>query len=537
MRTRKYIYACLFSVAVFAAAAEGVTGINAGNCYEYLKLGQVNYSIKVNMDGIRLKEDVPPEEFQKRTEELTTLINEKPVDLDLRITLYDYYSENDRDREAKELMSESMKYFKKDYTEKKNEDSIYWYAKALINDMDDKNNEEAYRLLQPYLESGRASPRMYELAISMRVAVLDFNLATRIADAYIAVYPDDPEPYYQRFINVFAKSMYGIVSYMMNAAASDYYAKKGISKLSRENLGEFMEYYFIRLNQNLSVPDIEKAVKLAPESYRYNLAAGVFKTMVLFYTSMMTKAQTVDIDDENILEVFKVVDEAGLNDARTYLLKALELKPEEDIQVFLGLAMYYLVSADFKTAESFARKAIALRPKAREAYDALITTVAMPVLSSGTEKLDDLLSVLSDILAEKLAKAGGAPDDYSSLAGFCLKEIKHADEKKREELLRKMKEYTDKALKLDPDHSLSLITLSSCYLLGNDPGKALEILEELEKTVPDEFKDMLYNNRGVIKAVMGRKKEGIADLQKALEYSSDDSTTIKALKILGVNEN
>jgi tetratricopeptide (TPR) repeat protein len=509
-------------------------GILPENCYRFLKLGQVNYSINVNPEGIVYGEERDPAAVAKEIDRRKAEIRKRPKDLPLKLSLAEFYSDSDMYGEAQALFKTVLPDLKKGAEKDKTDDALFWYAWALSVTSDNKKNDEAHLLLQPLLESGKAPRKVFELAIRMRVAVQDFNLAARIADAYAAVFPDDPEPYYQRFMNVFAKNLTGIISYIYSAVSGDFLKSKGLAKIDKDNLPDFFNEYFSRLNEALSISDLDRAVSLAPDSYKYCLSAGVFKTLVLFYTSMASKAQVSGLEDMSIVDALKVMDGSGLAQALKYLTRAHELRPDKDIQVFLGLAMYSLCTADYEQAQGYAKKAIATRPGAMEGYDALITTIALPRLTSGTEDLDALLGDIAVIIGDKIAKTGGSPNDYATLAGFGLKKYGKADAGERKKILARMLDNADKALKMEPGHNLAILTEATYLMLSGNYRKALEAMDKLEPSIKDEFKDMLYNNRGVLKVLLGKKDEGIADLKKALELTADNATTKEALAAVGV---
>jgi tetratricopeptide (TPR) repeat protein len=130
-----------------------------------------------------------------------------------------------------------------------------------------------------------------------------------------------------------------------------------------------------RINEEYNEIDfspLERALKRDPDNFEFHCFAGSVKGFIIYLHYMVLMGV---VEEEDSLPLFTEETMPMLKEVRESLEEALKTRPEGDIDVFMALAMHYIVVADYAMAREYAEKAIEARPELDEPYDALITVI------------------------------------------------------------------------------------------------------------------------------------------------------------------
>lgn len=522
-----YILTMLF-IGIYPALAE----ITPENCCDYLESGEANYDIAVSTGNIEW--DIDTEEIEKNIAGLEKRLSDKPDDTEAIIELISSYNQVGRKDEVNNLVQNNLALFEDNYLNRGDEAAAVAFAKAVIAADNDDLYDKAYLGLQPLLESGEADKETFEVAISLRIAADDYELATRIADTYIAVYPEEASAHYQKFSVVSARNIYGVVGYWLQKSVEVFLEGRSEIAINESNAGPFIEGYIKKIAGAFEIPSLEKAAELDPDNYEYNLAAAIFKTLIIYYSAIGSITVSEGLDETDLLDLFRATDPAGLANILPYLEKAESVRPESDVQVYLAYALYYMSFGDFEIAKDYARLAVDTRPDLPEAYDALIIVTVLPVAVEIQENPGKAADIFPDLLNEKIANTGGNAYDYAVLAAVEFFRYPNTDAANHGEVLEQMKLYVDKSLANDANNPTALLNLGNYYTLKGEYEKAIAANSDAYVTADPDKKPLFLNNRGVVKALAGDREGGIADLKEALDMSEGNERSSEALAALGI---
>jgi tetratricopeptide (TPR) repeat protein len=526
--TREIKYIVLAVVVALPVAAD----ISPENCFEYLESGEANYNVVVSTGNIDW--GTSASEIETRISDVEANLESNPNDLDKVLELIKLYDEIDADDESVGLAAEYVGVFRARYDETPTEESATEYAEVVTAARDEGEYDAAYLALQPFLESGAAAKGTFEAAIDLRTAAMDYELAVRIADAYIAVHPDEPNAYYEKFSVASAGNIYGIISYFLGKSVEIFLSERGETTITEDNVKPFIEKYVAALSDAIDIPSIEKAVELDPDDYEYNLAAGIFKTLIVYYSAISSLAVAEDLEQSDVLDIFRSTNPEGIADISPYLERAEAARPENDVQVYLAYALYYMSFGEIDRAYGFAEKAAAIRPDLPESYDALIVLTALPVAAEIADDPSKLAEIFPELLNKKIANTGGTAGDFAVLAAIEFFLYPDTPVKEREARLAKMKEYLDNALSRDTQNPTAIVNLGNYYVLTGDYKEAVKVFGEAYGSAQPDVKVWFLNNRGVAKALEGDEAGAVADFTEALELSKDNERTLNALSAMGV---
>ncbi|MCP4230743.1 MAG: hypothetical protein GY771_11450 [bacterium] len=524
----KVIYIGAVLITMFPAAAE----ITPGNCYEYLESGEANYNIIVSIGNIDWGTDTS--EVEELIAEEEARLEANPDDLNIVLSLVNLYSEIGDDGKSAELATNFTDAFRARYDETPIERTAREYAEIATAAKDGDEYDDAYLALQPFLETGTAAKETFETAIELRNAAMDYELATVIAEAYIAVYPEEPNAYYEKFSVLSASNIYGIVSYFLGKSVEIFLSERGETAINEDNVKSFIEKYISDLSGAIDIASVEKAVELDPDNYEYNLAAGIFKTLIVYYSAISSFAVAEDVEQSEILDIFRSANPEGIADILPYLERAEAARPESDVQVYMAYALYYMSFGNMENANKYAELASKTRPDLPEVYDALIVLTALPVADEIADDPGKLAEVFPGLLDEKITNTGGDAGDFAVLAAIEFFRYPDTPMKEREARLAQMKVHLDSALERDAQNPTALVNLGNYYVLRGDYDKAIDVFSDAYSSAQTDRKIWFINNRGIAKAIAGDEAGATADLEKALSISDDNERTVNALATLGV---
>ncbi len=506
--------------------------ITPENCHDYLESGEANYDIAVSTGSIEW--DIDTEEIEGNISGLEKRLSDKPDDTEAIIELISLYSQIDRRDEATNLAQNNLALFEDNYLTRGDEASAVAFAKAVIGADNDDLCDKAYLGLQPFLESGEADEEVFKAAISLRIMVNDYELATRIADVYVTFYPDEASAHYQKFSVIAAKNIYGVVAYWLQKSVEVFLEGRGETAINESNAKFFIEDYIKRIAGAFEISSLENAAELDPENYEYNLAAAIFKTLIVYYSAIGSVSVSEGLDETDLLDLFRVTDPEGLANILPYLEKAESVRPETDVQVYLAYALYYMSFGDFEKAQDYARLAVDTRPDLPEAYDALIIVTVLPVAIEIQEDPGIAADIFPELLDEKIANTGGTAFDFAVLGAVEFFRYPNTDAANREEVLKQMKLYVDKSLANDANNPTALLNLGNYYILKGEYANAIAISSDAYVAAGPDKKPLFLNNRGIAKVLAGDREGGITDLKKAIDISDGNERSSEALAALGI---
>jgi len=529
----------LFIITVYVIAAyPAVADITPNNYFDYLESGEANYNIAVSIGGIKWDEN--RDDIGVDVRELEKRLADRPDDIDSLIELIALYNRLDRGDEATVLARDNLTLFENDYVAKGNETSAVAYAKAVTAANNDVLYDEAYLALLPFLESGEANKDTFETAITLRTAAMDYELAVRIADAYITVYPGEASEHYQKFSAISTRNVYNIIGYWLQSSAEIFLEGRGETSINESNVEPFIRSYIQKISGAFEIPSIieeyrfliEKAVELDPDNYEYNLAAAIFKTLIVYYSAIGSVGVAEDLDESSLVDLFRSSDPEGIANILPYLNRAETVRPKTDVQVYLAYALYYMSFGEFDSARKYARLAVDTRPDLPEAYDALIVITVLPIAVELQDDPGKMAEVFPELLNEKILNTGGDAYDFAVLAAVEFFRYPGAEPEGRQERLAQMKEYIDKSLEKDMNNPTALLNLGNFYILKGNYNKAIDVLTSAYKNAEQDKKPIFLNNRGIARVLNDDREGGIADLESALALSDGNERTTEALAAL-----
>ena len=529
----------LFCIVLLGSAGRAKADITPETCHRYLEMGQMNYSILVQTKDI-VPDDPAP--LVPRIQALEKKLARDPEDLDVIDELISLYGKDDREKEAKSLAEENLRYFIDRYRSRKDEKSALQFSRIVSTLGKRELYNDAYTALVPFLQKGRAAKETYVTAIDNRMAAEDFTLAGRVADFALQIYPEAAEIYFKKYQISFSGNIYTYISNLIQATQSQFLAEKDQATINAENAEQFLSLYIRNLRAGLDTESLERALKLDPDNYRLNLNAAVIRILTHFFTTAWTKILTSDLDEEDIGSILHQADPQESKAILESLNRASVERPDRDIQVYLAYALYHFVFGEPEMVRNYAELAMSTRPDLPQGYDAVIFSSYLPLFGMEDPSYQETNRIVARIIKEKMKNTGENADDYFSLAGLSFslyKEsalLKESASPEQGQLLADMKRYLEKSLELEEGNLPAMLGFGSYLILTGDYTGAIDHLESLRIRAPSDQIFLLLNNLGIAEVLAGDSQTGIDDLKQALSLKKDNEKTIEALKALGIEE-
>jgi tetratricopeptide (TPR) repeat protein len=438
--------------------------VNDNELLETARLGSATYNISIQFLQDEMSE-LTPKERQEKIKVLTDKYSKKDLTplqtLDLLRLLNREKREDEGKRIAEEFSSSLERILEKN---PKDHEALIakmeldqWYGeRTLLNTLlaDTTIPDSTYRVI------------LIEL-IDAHLAYGNFKNAEKVADHILRFDSLDTEV-------LVRKTLIRSTSWLFRLLNTDL--ELFVEELSKVPEEEQMGMVISRIEavfDSIDFSHVHKALKMDPENFQYNCFIGSMQGFIVYlhYVMMMSSGReekeipALDPEEVKCLPVIK-----------SYLDTAFENRPSGDVDVYMALAMYYLVLLDFENARKYAEEAIDARPDIDQTYDALITIVNF-------EK----------ILVKDDEEAG-------------IAEAKSILERKRKNMSLTM---IDRLMFLHP------------LLLDNQYEKSLEGLSKIEKDFPDEG-SVLKLFRGGILLRMGKISKALPILEDALSSDQEN---------------
>jgi len=523
--------ACL---ALLLIVAQGVTAdITDENATDYLITGELSLEILVRPDSIDWIEDLAA--ARGRTEKLASELTSNPGNLDAVSELITLFEQQGRQSDAKELAIRSLPAFQEQFNSESDETSAVRLAEVARATGNEKEYDPAYRALLPFLESGRARRETCITAIRNRLAQQDYDLAKRIVDLYLRVYPGFAELYYQRYLVSFTENLQNTIYTTIQTSSEQFLRQRNEISIDIDNVEDYVHQYLEELKSRIDSDSLRRATELEPSNYRYNLSTAVHKAMAHFFSRSFIQLLAEDVEEEGIEKLLLEANPDLLEVLHDHLRRAEDNRPKRDIQVFLGHAFVSLVFGRFADIEAYSQMAIDTRPDLPEGYDALLLSVFLPSLASEGYPTPEVNSRAIEIYKDKIRNIGENASDYSNIAGLYFANYGEVDNSSKGLMLERMKHYIDKTLEIDPQFMPGLIILSNHYIAVKDYRSAIEILDNIPKPDDPFMRGTIFNNLGIARILTGDRQAGIANLQEANRLQTKNQKTQKALQELGID--
>ena len=503
--------------------------ITIDNALDFLMIGELSVRIEMRLTDIDWIEDEGA--AAARIEQLKAAIEKNAQDLHATFELLDLYERYAKEEEAEVLAKHTLSAFEESFYRERDEASAVRFARVTLAAGARDRYDTAYRALQSFLESGRAGQETCIIAIENRMARNDYELAKRIADFYLKVYPMYAELHYQLYLISFEDNLLSALAKTVQASAEKFLDEQNDLYIDTDNVEGFVYKYLEDLDSKIDNASLMRAIELDPSNYKYLLSAAVFRAMTHIFSKTFIQHVSTYVEGESIAKILRQADPGLLEELRSFLTRAEENKPERDIQVYLGHAVVNMAFGRFDEVGLYALLAIGTRSDLPQGYDALILSMFWPFLD--TNSTPDLATCEKaiGIYRAKIDNVGESASDYADIAGLYYSMYTQSPTEGL--ALEKAKSYIDKALEIDPQFVQGLIILSSCHIAMREYPKAIRILTDMPEPEDPYLKAAVFNNRGIARILNGERDAGIADLRAAVPYN--DENTLNALRELGID--
>ncbi len=531
MNNKYGIFAACLAFALFSSAASPLSAqLTLENAHEYLQLGTLQYSLDVDFTSVEWKTET---EYRAECVGLKTKVEAEPDDPKAVIDYLTTCFKAGFEEETRVAAKKYVESFRKLFDDYQNETALLWYLQTVNIAGEQKRYDTAYEKALPILESGEARAETVIAAMENRMNRGDYELAIRIAEFYKPVHPEAPELFYKSFLVTVNYSMERAIPHFLQKAY-DQLGKGPTEPISDVNrkLKSIVEEYLDYMSDTIRFNDLSRAIELAPGNYTYCLTYAGYWALLQWYYQMGASSIREDITIDNLQDIFSDISSEQWQQALTYLGKALDYRPDQDIQVFLAGAMINIIRGNNEKARHYAGEAIEARPDLNTGYDALLFATLMDNVEN-----DDPLEGISDQIAaliwNKISATGGTSYDYYVLASKEVYTIEHNPDLDRETAWSEMERLA--RLSLEKEQTpLGLVALGNANLLQGELENALEHYLEAEELLPLENRYITYANRGIAHVLKGNRDRGITLLQEAASMEEETGKAEKTLAFLGV---
>jgi hypothetical protein len=531
MKKKHGIFALFFVFSLLSSATEPLSAqLTLENVHEYIQLGILQYTIDVDFTSIKWQTE---SESRAECVGLKTKVEAEPDDpkavIDYLTTCFEAGFEEETRNAAKRYV-ESFRNLFDDY---RNETALLWYLQTVNILGDTERYDTVYEKALPFLEGGDARPETVIAAIENRMNRGDYELAIRIGEFYKPVHPETPELFYKSFL---ATVNYGI------DRAIPHFLQKAYNHFEEEPIGpttdldaqlkSIVEEYHGFISDAIRFNDLSRAIELDPGNYSYYLTYAGYWALLQWYYQLGISSINDDINLENLQSIFNDTAPEQWNTALEYLDKAINCRPEEDIQVFLAGSIINMILGKIDKAQQYAKRAIKARPDLYEGYDALLLVILM----KNAEK-DDPLEGINDqfeaLIRKKIAATGGTAYDYYVLATQKVSLIEQNPHLDRKKLWQEMEELA--RLSLEKERTpLGLVAMGNAKLLQGELETALDYYLEAEGLFQPENRYITYTNRGIAYVLKSNRDRGTKLLREAASMNEETGKAEKTLELLGV---
>lgn len=373
--------------------------------------------------------------------------------------------------------------------------------------------ERAWQFMAEWLQSETGSSeipqRLFIVVIDRLMQLNQFELALFVADQYKQNYPESSEAWFSKSNVFMVYNMFNLVTQSVSTLLKDAEDAESL---------EFLK----SLSELFSWEDIDKALKISPDNYRYLLGSLTFRSISAFWTSMVIEAQgTAEQKDSWNRELME-----GENSFRSYgdqiIRRAKGQRPSKDIQIHLASALYYLVLKEFPQALREVNEALLLRPDLKEVYNARIAVQAYSLTDA--PEIDEMAmgEYLEENLMAKEAAGLMEPGDYAVLFSYYVSRYKLAQEGQNpsDEYLSKAYVQVAKGLSLNESNLATRLSWAWSLALSGEYSKARKIFDEsLPSLQEPELRSLFLFGRGVSSWFEKSSSLALLDVQLALKLN------------------
>ena len=520
------------AVVLFLAAHAGHAEITAGNVYELLEMGEMNYS--VNVRPARIDWSGTERAPARRISELEQALRTQPGDPALRLELIELYGRTGRAARAVELARDGLEGARGRYEARPDERSALLYARmCAAADCGGDERDVAYQALRPFLETGTARVETCIAAVDNRMSGNDYALARRLVDFYLDVYPLNAELHFRRYLISLSANIQSMVWTVVRRSADAFLQDSDAGRITGENIEVFLGIYLGRLEKAIDTASLDEARRLDPGNYEYNLTYAVHRSLVHFFSTVLVGRVAPSMTREAIESSLTRVNMEEMPRILDALERADRLRPPRDIQIHLAYAFYHFAFGHYGQIERYARTAVRTRPDLPEGYDALILGLYSPVFQGGELDLLEVNRTVAEVIHEKIDRTGEDPYDYYVLAGLSYTNYGELPPERRPDALATMRMYLEDSLRVRPDYLPARVGMANHMILSGREERAADLLQTLREARDEGWRALVLNNLGVALGLMGRETEARRVLEQALELRRDGEKTRRAIRELG----
>jgi tetratricopeptide (TPR) repeat protein len=231
------------------------------------------------------------------------------------------------------------------------------------------------------------------------------------------------------------------------------------------------------------------------------LVGGVVAALML---SGQEPAGTPATDDLGAIQA--EIDAGSFANAKEQLEAVLQ-RDETNAEAHFKLGLVTFNLGDYAGAEEHFRRSMALEPDRAAAVHHNLGVLAY--------QMGDMTTAVVEFQAALAADPNDADSRYQLGAAYLIQAFPMGAMEPEEALLNEARAEFEQALAIDPQKPEALVGLANVYMLRDDMGAAVDLLEQALEQVP-EMREALFA-LGRAYAVMGRQAEARSTLLRFLE--------------------
>jgi len=483
----------------------------------YLEVGPITYTLSIFPSSIEYKTKAV---LNQELTVLKNLADQNPGDIQAATALLVFCREHGFQNIIGEVLTRYLPLYKARAETEKNQKALCDYARAILLSNNPEKLSAVLSELGYYIDDKTANKETYQIFIDSLLALHNFNTAGQVAGLYKERFPRDPDPCFQMFHILLAAGLPELVQQAFQENLPLFLQKSPVNSLSAQNIGEFITYFYTQLGKNLPLSHIEKAVELEPDNYAYRLAAALLSSQIILYTRLLT-AEKCEKSLEGFTQTWNTLHKTHYAAITTHLQKAIAVRPQPDIQVFLGFALLYTIKEEWPAAQKYASEAVKIRPESRAAHNGLIYTFLAPA-----RRAENVLAEMKKIrihIENKISQTGGEAEDFTVLAGIEVRDFGTASGQNAAVRLKALDTITRAGLTADPNHLSAMLARANYFILAEKFSAALEMLGRISVSEPAEYYKAACNNTAIALFLSGNTADGIIRIKEAVNSNPGDA--------------
>lgn len=479
----------------------------------YLESGDFSYNIDVNFSRIAEKS---PRYYREKKKELSSWLKQDPNDPERVITYLDFLNEAGFNGEARELADRYLVPFRDLYRKTSAALPALWYMKTANATGDEKDLDESYQGILPFLESGKAPLDMVLTAMENRERGNSYQLALKVAGFYFTVYPEEAKLFFQAFLLSMGRSLYETVPALLEEAS--HLLPKNTKGEEEKNykLKTYFQNALSQAEDTIHLNVLDRALALDGENYQYLLTSAGFRTLVRWFSQIgtLSRISSPDIDLKEVRDSFSEAAPEMTKRIKADLNKALSLRPPYDVEIFLAAALAEASFGNTDRTLAFAKEALEKRPDNPRCYDALLFALLYQHIHR-ENPLEIAREELTEVLMRKSEAGLASAYDYFSLAALTMMDLSDTSGKEREKKIAALEQYAQASLDKSEEW-YGYLALGNALLLRGNTTSAMKLYQQAESIGGNQALPLVKTNLGILYAVEGKKELAVAALSEAL---------------------